>query len=144
MYIYTHIHVCVCIYIIYTGETWTQVKSKAETDCSDIPSTITPIRLSNLEHNYIHIFCSIRGINDNFLSKPFLFFLQWQLINSKVSTHWTWPEEKVHFLTWMSLTDNMTCLLVAAIYSTIHAPSPRWRQLDTVHNTHGKFFMERA
>lgn len=84
--IYRYTHMCIYRYVIYThnictGEIWTQIKTKAETDCSGILSTVTPIGVSNLELPiyYISIFCSTWGINDNFIWRPFLlFFLYWQ------------------------------------------------------------------
>lgn len=98
---------CACM---YTGETWTQIKTKAETNHSVILSTVIPIRLSKLKHNYMYIFCSIW---DNFISKPFLLLSVLAVQSSKILSHWKWSEERMHFLTWIPLADDAIRLLSA-------------------------------
>lgn len=92
---------CVCV---YTRETWTQIKTKAETNHSVILSTVIPIRLSKLTDNYVYIFCSIW---DNFISKPFL------LLSVLAVQSWKWSEERTYFLTWILLADDVIRLLSA-------------------------------
>lgn len=124
---------CVCV---YTGEIWTQIKTKAETNHSVILSTVIPIRLSQLTHNYVYIFCSIW---DNFISKPFLLLSVLAVQSSKILSHWKWSEENI----FLDMNSTGRWCDQVAVCSINHAPVLKERKLDTAHNSHGKFWCKK-